>query len=239
MDTLSLTKEARIYNGLKTISLTSGAGKSGQPLVHGVCSDSCPLSQGYYPTISSSVIPFSSCPQSLPASGSFPMSQLFPSGGQSIGVSASVSVLPMNIQDWFPLGWTSWISLHSICQKIWKIQQWSQDWKRSDFIPVPKKGNAKQRQCQWMFKLPHKLHSFHMLVKYMLKILQVRLQQYVNWKLPDVQPGFWKGRGTRDQITNMHWITEKAREFQKKTSTSASLIMLKPLCGSQQTVENS
>ena len=77
----------------------------------GVYSKSCPLSQWYHPTISSSVIPFSSCPQSFPASGSFQMSQVFASGGQSIGVSASASVLPMNIQDWFPLGWTGWISL--------------------------------------------------------------------------------------------------------------------------------
>ena len=78
-----------------------------------VYSNSCPLSQWCHPTISSSVIPFSSCLQSFPASGSFPMSQFFASGGQSIGVSASVSVLPMNIQDWFPLGWTGWISLLS------------------------------------------------------------------------------------------------------------------------------
>ena len=78
-----------------------------------VYSNSCPLSQSCHPTISSSVIPFSSCLQSFPESGSFPMSQLFASGGQSIGVSASASVLPMNIQDWFPLGWTGWISLQS------------------------------------------------------------------------------------------------------------------------------
>ena len=78
-----------------------------------VYSNSCPLSQWYHPTISSSVVPFFSCPQSFPASGSFPMSQLFTSGGQSIGASASASVLPMNIQDWFPLGWTGWISLQS------------------------------------------------------------------------------------------------------------------------------
>jgi len=77
----------------------------------GVYSNSCPLSQWCHPTISSSVVPFSSHLQSFPASGSFQMSQLFASGGQSIGVSASTSVLPMNIQDWFPLGWTSWISL--------------------------------------------------------------------------------------------------------------------------------
>ena len=75
--------------------------------------NSCPLSRWCYPAISSSVIPFSSCPQSLPASGSFPMSQLFASSGQSIGVSASTSVLPMNTQDWSPLGWTGWISLQS------------------------------------------------------------------------------------------------------------------------------
>ena len=79
----------------------------------GAYSNPCPLSQWCYPTISSSVIPFSSCLQSFPASGSFPMSQLFPSGGQSIGVSASTSVLPVNVQDWFPLGWTGWISLQS------------------------------------------------------------------------------------------------------------------------------
>ena len=79
----------------------------------GVYSNSCLFSRWYHPTISSSVFPFSSCLQSFPASGSFPMSQLFTWGGQSIGVSASVSVLPMNIQDWFPLGWTGWISLQS------------------------------------------------------------------------------------------------------------------------------
>ena len=78
-----------------------------------VYSNLCPLSQGCYPTISSSVIPFSSCLQSFPASGSFQMSQFFASGGQSTGVSASASVLPLNIQDWFPLGWTGWISLQS------------------------------------------------------------------------------------------------------------------------------
>ena len=79
----------------------------------GVYSNSCPLSRCCHPTISSSVIPSSSCPQSFPALASFPMSQFFESGGQSIGVSASASVLPMNIQDWFPLGWTGWISLQS------------------------------------------------------------------------------------------------------------------------------
>ena len=78
-----------------------------------VYSNSCPSSQWCHPAISSSVIPFSSCPQSLPASGSFPMSQLVTSGGQSIGVSASASVLPMNTQDWSPLGWTGWISSQS------------------------------------------------------------------------------------------------------------------------------
>ena len=78
-----------------------------------VCSNSCPLSRWCHPTISSSAVPFSSCLQSLPASGSFQISQFFTSGGQSIGVSASASILTMNIQDWFPLGWTGWISLQS------------------------------------------------------------------------------------------------------------------------------
>ena len=79
----------------------------------GVYPNPCPLSRWCHSTISSSAIPFSSCTQSLPASGSFPMSQLFTSGGPSVGVSASTSVLPMNTQDWFPLGWTGWISLQS------------------------------------------------------------------------------------------------------------------------------
>ena len=77
----------------------------------GACSNSCPSSRGCHPTISSSVVPFTSCPQSFPASGSFQMSQLFSSGGQSIGVSASISVPPMSTEDWSPLGWTGWISL--------------------------------------------------------------------------------------------------------------------------------
>ena len=84
-----------------------------------VYSDSCPLSQWCHPTISSSVISFSSCLQPFPASGSFQMSQFFTSGGQSIGMSASTSVLPMNIQDWFPLGWTGWISLQS--KGLWRV----------------------------------------------------------------------------------------------------------------------
>ena len=83
------------------------------PLTAGVYPNPCPSSQWCHPAISSSVVPFSSCPQSFPALGSFPMSQLFASGGQSIGVSASTSVLPMNTQDWSPLGWTGWISLQS------------------------------------------------------------------------------------------------------------------------------
>ena len=79
----------------------------------GACSNSCPLSQWCHPTISSSIVPFSSCPQSFPASGSFPRSQFFTSGGPSTGVSALASVLPMNTQDWSSLGWTGWISLLS------------------------------------------------------------------------------------------------------------------------------
>ena len=99
--------------------------------------------------------------------------------------------------------------LHSICQKIWKTQQWPQDWKRSLFMPIPKKGNAKE--CSNYDTIALILHTS----KVMLKILQVGLQQYVNHELPDVQAGFRKGRGTRDQIANTCWIIEKAREFQK------------------------
>ena len=113
--------------------------------------------------------------------------------------------------------------LHSICQQIWKTQQWAQDWKRSVFIPIPKKGNAKEGSNYCTIALIS--HTS----KVMLKILQARLQQYVNRELSDVQAGFRKGRGTRDQIAKIHWIIEKARELQKKTSTFASLTMLKPL----------
>ena len=99
--------------------------------------------------------------------------------------------------------------LHSIRQQIWKTQQWPQDWKRSVFIPIPKKGNAKE--CSNYCTVALISHAS----KVMLKILQARLQQYVNCQLPDVQAGFRKGRGTRDQIANIPWIIEKAREFQK------------------------
>ena len=99
--------------------------------------------------------------------------------------------------------------LHSICQQIWKSQQWPQDWKRSVFIPIPKKSNAKE--CSNYHTIALISHAS----KVMLKILQARLQQYVNHELPDVQVGFRKDRGTRDQIANICWIIEKAREFQK------------------------
>ena len=99
--------------------------------------------------------------------------------------------------------------LHSICQQIWKTQQWPQDWKRSVFIPIPKKGNAKE--CSNYRTIALISHTS----KGMLKILQARLQQYVNRELPDDQAGFRKGRGTRDQIANIYWIIKKAREFQK------------------------
>ena len=99
--------------------------------------------------------------------------------------------------------------LHSICQQIWKRQQWPQDWKRSVFIPIPKKDNAKE--CSNYRTTALISHSS----KVMLKILQARLQQYRNCELPDVQAGFRKGRGTRDQIANIPWIIKKAREFQK------------------------
>ena len=99
--------------------------------------------------------------------------------------------------------------LHSICQQIWKTLQWPQDWKRSVFIPVPKKGNAKE--CSNYCTNALISHT----TKVMLKILQVRLQQYVNHELPEVQAVLRKGRGTTDQIANNLWIIEKAREFQK------------------------
>ena len=112
--------------------------------------------------------------------------------------------------------------LHSICQQIWKTQQWPQDWKRTVFIPIPKKGNAKE--CSNYCTIALISHAS----KVMLKILQARLPQYVNHELPDVQAVFSKGRGTTDQIANICWIMEKARSFQK-TSVFAFLAMPKPL----------
>ena len=112
--------------------------------------------------------------------------------------------------------------LHSICQQIWKSQQWPQDWKRSVFIPIPKKGNAKE--CSNYHTISLISHAS----KVMLKILQARIQQCVNHALPDVQAGFRKGRGTRDQITSICWAWKK-QESSRKTSASALLTMPKPL----------
>ena len=111
--------------------------------------------------------------------------------------------------------------LHSICQQVWKTQQWPQDWKKSGFIPVLKKGNTKE--CSDYRTIALISHAS----KGMLKILQARLQQYVNHELPDVQAGFRKGRGTRDQIANIRWIIKKAREFQK------NIYFCPWLCGTQ------
>ena len=134
-------------------------------------------------------------------------------------------------QPWFSFFIISILKiLHSIRQQFSKTQQWPQDWKRSVFIPIPKKGNAKE--CSNYRTIALISHTS----KIMLKLLQARLQQYVNHELPDVRAGFRKGRGTRDQIVNLRWIIKKAREFQK---TSTSLTMPKPLYGSKQTVENS
>ena len=112
---------------------------------------------------------------------------------------------------------------HSICQQILKTQQWPQDWKRSVFIPIPKKGNAKE--CINCCTIAFISHTS----KVMFKILQARLQQYMNHALPDVQAGFRKGRGTRDQIANIRWIIEKAREFQKKNIYFCFIDYLKAL----------
>ena len=100
--------------------------------------------------------------------------------------------------------------LYSICQQIWKTQQWSQDWKRSVFIPVPKKGSAKE--CSNYLTIAFILHAR----KVLLKILQARLQQYMSHELPDSQAGFRKGRRTRDQIANILWITKKSRRVLEK-----------------------
>ena len=126
--------------------------------------------------------------------------------------------------------------LHSICQQIWKTQQWSQDWKKSVFIPIPKKGKAKE--CSNYRTIALISHAS----KVMLKILQARLQQYVNHELPDIQAVFRKGRGTRDHIANIRWIIEKAREFQKNIYfcfIDYAKSHMDPHYGSQQTVESS
>ena len=112
--------------------------------------------------------------------------------------------------------------LHSIWQQIWKTQQWPQDWKRSVFIPLPKKGNAKE--CSNYHTIALISHAS----KVMLKILQARFQQYVNRELQDVQAGFRKGRGTRSQIANITGSSKK-QESSRKTSISALLTMPKPL----------
>ena len=99
--------------------------------------------------------------------------------------------------------------LHSICQQIWKMQQWPQDWKMSVFIPIQKKVNAKK--CSYYCTIALSSHAS----KVILKILQARLQEYMNYELPDIQAVFRKARGTRDQIANMCWIIKKAKESQK------------------------
>ena len=99
--------------------------------------------------------------------------------------------------------------LHSICQQIWETQQWPQDWKRSVFIQIPKKSIAKE--CSNYHTTALISHAS----KVMFKVLQARLQQYVNHEVLKVQPGFRKGRGTRDQVANINWIIKKARELQK------------------------
>ena len=136
--------------------------------------------------------------------------------------------------------------LHSRCQQIWKTQQWPQDWKRSVFIPISKRGNTKE--CSNYRTIALISHAS----KLMLKILQSRLQQYMSWELPDIQAGFKKGRGTRDQIANICWIIEKRSMWiwiKLPTSVGSKRIPEKHLlywlcqslwlCGSQQTLENS
>ena len=123
--------------------------------------------------------------------------------------------------------------LHSICQQIWKTQQWPQDWQRSVFFPIPKKCNAKECSNDRTTEL-----ISHASVV-MLKILHARFQQYANRELPDVQAGFKKGRGTRDEITNICWkkhqnmmpTSSKKQESSRKTSISALLTIPKPLTG--------
>ena len=121
--------------------------------------------------------------------------------------------------------------LHSICQQIWKTQQWPQDWKRSVFIPVPKKEGAKGCSNYRTIALISRVS------KVMFKILQARFQQFVDQELPYEQAGFRKGRRIRDQIANIHWFIEKAREFQENICFTDCAKAFD--CRSRQTVENS
>ena len=124
--------------------------------------------------------------------------------------------------------------LHSICQQVWKTQQWPRDWKRSVSIPIPKKGKAKE--CSNYCTVALISHAS----KVTLKILQARLQKYINCELPDVQAGFRKSRGTTDQIANICWIMEKQASYRKKNLLLLYLLLPSLwLCGSQETVENS
>ena len=136
--------------------------------------------------------------------------------GSQVGCLGSITMHKARGGDGIPVGLFQILKddavnvLHSICQQIWKTQRWPQDWKRSVFLPIPKKGNAKE--CSNYHTIALISHAS----KVMLKILHARLQQYVNRELPDVQSEFRKSRGTRDQIANICWIIKKAREFQKK-----------------------
>ena len=121
----------------------------------------------------------------------------------------------------------------SVGQQIWKTQKWPQDWKRSVFIPIPTKGNAKK--CSNYCTIALVSHAN----KVMLKILQARLQQYVNCELPDVQAGFRKGRGSRDQIADIRWIIKKARVPEKRLLLLYWLCQSLWLCRLQQTMNNS
>ena len=140
----------------------------------------------------------------------------------------------MEFQLNYSRSWKMTLWKHSICQQIWKTWQWPQNWKWSVFIPIQKKGNAKE--CSDYCTIARISHAS----KVMLKILQAGHQQYMNQELPDVQARFRKGRGTRDQIANIHWIIEKAKQFQKKYLLLFHWLCENLwLCGSQQTVENS
>ena len=139
------------------------------------------------------------------------------------GMATHCSILAPRIPWTVEPGWLQSLGLQRVRHNYaMKTQQWPQDWRRPVFIPIPKKGNAKE--CSNYRTIALISHGS----KVMLKILQARLQQHVNCELPDVQAGFRKGRGTRDQIDNIRWIMEKTREFQK-TSISVLLTMPKPL----------
>ena len=196
----------------------------------GVYSDSCPLSRWCHPAISSSVIPFSSCPESLPASGSFPMSQLFASGGQSTGFSVSASVLPMNTQDWSPLGWTGWISLQSyvleVLNLISSFPKYRKHWRDSLVVQMVKKLPAMQETWVWSLGQDdprEKEMAIHSSILAWRIPWTESLVGYSPWGLKESDTTEWR---THKHIPKKHWKQEAFISHLAANLTSGRFFMV-------------